>query len=868
MSEKNFLTKALTDAALTRRSFLKWSAALGGTAVLTGGVKSGLKAVEAVTEAAVDQGEWITAACWHNCGGRCLLKAHVVEGTVTRVKTDDTHPDSPDYPQQRGCVRGRAQRHSVFSADRLKYPMKRKNWEPGGGKKELRGRDEWVRISWEEAIGIYASEIKRVKETYGNEAIFGIGHGDMNRPMNLYGGFVQRWGSVSWGTWREMYEHFTGIAGPGYNANNDRFRMRKAKLIIMWGVNSAVSSNGSPTYHYLQAKKAGAKFIFIDPLYTDTAMALADEWIPIRPGTDTAMLLGMAYYMIENNLHDQDFLDKYCVGFDSDHLPEGVDSKENFKDYVLGTFDGQPKTPEWASKICGVTPEKIRGLAQELATTHPSQIVSGGAPARINNGDNLPQTMLTVAWMTGNTGFVGTGCGPSFHNFAGNSGPSLVSAGGTGVSGISNPLVEGGTRVSNDNILNNCEMYDAILSGKYHGKGGEIKDIDIKMIFSHGFGDPLNQRAGASKGIEAFRKMEFVATSTIYLNSTAKYSDLVLPVTTQWERHSGLLTGNREILIYHRQITEPLFEAKDDIVIAREVGIALGLDPLEIDSVPLAQQSYNRLAGASVMKADGSGKEPLLTITAKDITEMGVEGEPQTGRITYQEFKDKGIYQAERSLNDKLGHTELEAFVKDPEANPTKSETGKLQIYSPTVSEWIASSGFTTKGPLPKYDPPIEGYEETFDDFEKGVKGDFPLQLYTIHYMRRSHSSFDNVSYLREQFPQELFMNPVDAEERGIKNGDVIKITSQHGAVIRPVLLTNRMMPGVLTLGQGAWIEMDEETGIDMAGNTNILNGGIPTSQGHTGHNTCIVQVEKYKGSLKLQPDVQWPQRIVFQEAK
>ena len=131
----------------------------------------------------------------------------------------------------------------------------------------------------------------------------------------------------------------------GATANNDRLRMRKAKLIVMWGVNSAVSSNGSPTYHYLQAKKAGAKFIFIDPLYNDTAMALADEWIPIRPGTDTTMLLGMAYHMIENDLHDQAFLDKYCVGFDTDHLPEGVDPKENFKDYVLGTYDGQPKDP-------------------------------------------------------------------------------------------------------------------------------------------------------------------------------------------------------------------------------------------------------------------------------------------------------------------------------------------------------------------------------------------------------------------------------------------------------------------------------------------------------------------------------------------
>ena len=225
----------------------------------------------------------------------------------------------------------------------------------------------------------------------------------------------------------KAYEHYTGIPGSGATANNDRMRMRKAKLIVMWGVNSAVSSNGSPTYYYLQAKKAGAKFIFIDPLYNDTAMALADEWIPIRPGTDTTMLLGMAYHMIVNNLHDQAFLDKYCVGFDADHLPEGVDPKENFKDYVLGTYDGQPKTPEWASKYCGVPPQKIRDLAQELATTHPAQIVTAGAPARINNGECLPHAMLTVAWMSGNTGYIGAGCGPSMHSSAGNPGGSLVS---------------------------------------------------------------------------------------------------------------------------------------------------------------------------------------------------------------------------------------------------------------------------------------------------------------------------------------------------------------------------------------------------------------------------------------------------------
>lgn len=868
MSEKDFLTKALTDTVISRRSFLKWSAVLGGSAALAGGIHAGLRAVQAAGETAQQGGEWIAASCWHNCGGRCLIKANVVDGVVTRVKTDDTHPDSPDYPQQRGCVRGRAQRKSVFSADRLKYPMIRKNWQPGGGNKELRGRDEWVRISWDEAFEIYASEIKRVKESFGNEAIFTVHPGDMGRVLGLYGGYVNRWGSVSWGTWREDYPLLTGISGTGDTSGNDRMRMRKAKLIILWGANPAVSSNGNPAYYYLQAKKAGAKFISIDPYYNDSAMALADEWIPIRPGTDAAMLLGMAYHMIENNLHDQAFLDKYTVGFDSEHMPEGADPKNNFKDYVLGVLDGQAKTPEWAAEICGVPPERIRWLAQEWATTKPACIQTAGAPARINNGEFLPQIMLTVGWMAGNVGFIGSGVGPNMHNRAANAGAALVRTGDAGVEGIPNPLIQGGTRQSNLNALNNCEMWEAILSGKYHA-GGEngIQPIDIRMIISADFGDALNQRTNTNKGIQAFRKVEFVAVSTIYLNTSAKYADLVLPVTTEWERYAGFQTGDREILIFHQQVVKPLFEAKDDWEIAVGVGQKLGLDPKEIAPLSVEQQIYNQLKGAEVKLPDNSGWEPLLTITAEDIAEMGVEGEPQTGRITYQEFKQAGIYRVPRAVDDKLGHTELRGFISDPEANALKTTTGKLEIYCQALSDWIAKNGFNTKDPLPKYETPIEGYEHTFADWERKVKGDYPLQLYTIHYQRRSHSSFDNVPWLREAFPQELFLNPIDAASRGIKNGDIVKVASKHGAVIRPVLLSNRVMPGVVILGQGAWSQVDEASGIDMAGATNTLNGDHATGQGHTGHNTCIVQVEKYTGPLDLQPDHKWPQRIVFEEA-
>ncbi len=237
MSDDNLITKALIDTVLTRRSFIKWSATMA---------------------AAAEQGKWVSVACWHNCGGRCLNKAYVVDGVVVKQKTDDTHPDSPDFPQQRGGARGRSQRRQVFGADRIKYPMKRKNWAPGGGNKELRGVDEWVRISWDEALDIVASELKRVKEKYGNQSIFLPR--TSSRLINAFGGAMDSWGVSSDGAWLQMKDKMSAnLAAP-----SDRLDYRNSKLVVMWNSNPIVSSGGSPAYNYLQAKKAGAKFIFVD----------------------------------------------------------------------------------------------------------------------------------------------------------------------------------------------------------------------------------------------------------------------------------------------------------------------------------------------------------------------------------------------------------------------------------------------------------------------------------------------------------------------------------------------------------------------------------------------------------------------------
>lgn len=894
--------RPIERSGISRRGLLKWTAAaLAGTAALGTTACAGFDERELSetggADSTAEEGRWIPCNCWADCGSKGFNKVYVSNGEAVRMGTDKTHEDTPDCPQLRSCARGRALRGMVFGADRIKYPMKRKNWQPGGGENahgELRGRDEWERITWDEAYTLIAGEIERVIETYGNEGIFlpgccpvMFGDFDIGRLLALKGGYIDRWGSVSSGAWGPLGKIY-GLA----EDCNDRFDLRKSQLIVLWGSNPAWSRTGAPTYDYMQCKEAGAEFAVIDIFYTPTAQALTDDFIGVRPGTDTALLLAMCYVLITqddsetNPLIDWDFVNRCTIGFDADSMPEGADAKDNFKDYVLGTYDGTPKTPEWAAEICGATPAAIEEMALRIAKTERVSIITSPAPARTTNGMAVPQAFMAFGALAGCIGKEGccTGCDAGHAWLQGGyltllrggsilGEPSWTTAGN--VEWITNPLAGDPTLFGAPNgpykhpelpgRINVNEAWTGILNGEYTTGFQQKTPCKVHMIYDRHEND-LNQAPGTMLAIEAYRKVDTVVAQNIVMTSTCQYADIVLPVTTQWERYGDVVGAYREQMLWTSQVCEPLFEAKSDIDIAAELAEYIGVDPKQVRPLEHKQQVVNWVAACEVAKEDGSGFEPLVAITEEDLAELGVEGTPQQGRVPILDFKRDGIFTYERHEGDGLNYIPLKAFREDPEANPISTTvSGKMELYCQEAVDRVHECGFSEIAPIAKYEPAIEGYEETYSDWENKVKGEYPFQLVGVHIPRHSHSTFANVPNLREAFEHPLYMNPVDAEALGMETGETVLITSKWGKSLRPLLVTEIMMPGVLAMGQGAWVDIDEETGIDRAGSVNVLIGPNLVGHGHQAWNSCIVRVDKWDGE-PLEPDYLWEPYEVFKE--
>ena len=306
----SYLDRVQQATQMSRRGFVATTAAATAALAATSLAGCSTNKVEKTEEAAVTtgsdgrdiiNGEWKAAACWHNCGGRCMNKVMVKDGAVIRQKTDDTHEDSFDYPQQRGCVRGKAQQQQCFGADRLKYPIKRKTWSPENPNGEMRGKDEWERISWDEAISYIGDQFKTIKEKYGNQAFLLGSYGSRLAfaPLLAWGGHTSTADTTSHGAYLLNTADTIGIPRTDAGVCNDRTDMLNADTIVFYASNPAWSAAGTPSYHYIRAKEAGVKFITVDPIYTASAQMLDAEWIPIRTGTDIIAMILSKYTSLE-----------------------------------------------------------------------------------------------------------------------------------------------------------------------------------------------------------------------------------------------------------------------------------------------------------------------------------------------------------------------------------------------------------------------------------------------------------------------------------------------------------------------------------------------------------------------------------------
>ncbi len=783
---------------INRRTFLKWSAALGSSMSLIGCSPFG-EGSEGTEQDIAQAGQRLegtkvlSSICWHNCGGRCQIKGQVKDGVVVSFTTDDAGDDSWDNPQARACLKGRAQRQRLYHPDRLKYPMKRVG---------ERGEGKFERITWEEALDTVANELKRIIKEYGNEAFYpiyasGVGGvvsgGASTRLFNLIGGYLGYYGNYS----QANYMYATPYMFGENPAGSSPTTFAKAKLMVLFGDNPANTRVGgvNSSYYLKLAKKNGVKIIVIDPLHTDTVSTFADQWIPIRPTTDSALAAALAHVMVTENLHNQAFLDKYCIGFDEEHMPEGVPAGNSYLSYIMGKKDGMVKTPEWAASRCGIPAETIRQLAREMAGTKPCFILQGRGMQRHANGEFQALSIPVLAAMTGNIGISG-----------GN--PGLYESG---------PPVKLGKFPTGDNPVKPKISFFLFTDAIDHGKdftvenaglqGGQSLKGNIKFIWNHGGNALINQHSDTGRTAQLLKdtdKVEFIVGLDTFMTPSMKFSDIILPGATQFEQDEIISRSmGIGLAMYGNKLVDPLYECRTTYDICTELADRFGL-----------KADYT----------EGKRQEDFL----KDVIDEARKS--QADFPSMEEFKAKGIYKTKPK--EVIAY---QSFIDDPGANPLKTPSGKIEIFSKKLFDMNKPDAIP---PIPKYIAVAEGPEGT-------LKEKYPLQCIGHHTKRRVHSTFDNLSWMEEVEAQAVWINNRDAADRDIRDGEMVKIYNDRGAIIIPARITPRIIPGVCSVPQGAWYDPDKE-GIDRRGCINTLTTWQPTALawGNPQH-TNLVQIEK-----------------------
>ncbi|MEF9890102.1 DMSO/selenate family reductase complex A subunit [Citrobacter sp.] len=779
---------------VSRRDMLKASAAMvslpfmmskKASATTTG---QSVVAMEAIAERVVP------TCSTFDCGGKCDIRAHVADGVVTQITTrPDTELD-PEMPVMRACIRGRGYRKFVYHPDRLKYPMKRV------GK---RGEGKFERISWEEAVTLIADNLQRITAKYGPESRFvhnntatsgGTFSGDkmIRRLLSQTGGYLEYYHSVSLGNTVAATPYTYGVAASG----NSLDTLAETPLVILWGHNPTETIFGHTNHYFQRMKQNGTRFVVVDPRYSDTVSSLADQWIPLLPTTDNALMDAMMYVIISENLHDKAFIERYTLGFDESSMPEGVPKNESLVAYLMGDKDGVCKTPEWAEKITHVPAQTIRQLARDYATTKPAALIQGWGPQRHICGERTARGSTLLATLTGNVGIKGGwaagygGCGNRLFT----TGPEMPE----------NPVKE---KISIMNWVQAAD--DASKVTPEHGlKEADKLKSNIRILFSLAGNYLVNQNPDinqAAKVLEDESKIEFIVVSDLYMTPSAKYADVLLPETSFMERWNiGETWGTANYLILSEKLIEPDFERRSDYEWIREVAAKLGIE-----------QTFSE---------GRTEKEWIEHIWEQTRLSMPDEHLPDFAEL---QVKRRHLFKGKP-------HIAFEDNIRDPQNYPFPTPSGKIEIFSKRL--------YDMQNPeipaLSHYVPAHEGPEDA-------LSKSFPLQMITWKGKNRANSTQYANPWLQEAQIQKLWINPVDAEKRGIVQGDTVRIYNNRGVCMIPAELTPRIIPGVVAMQAGAWWQPDAQ-GIDHGGCPNVLSSSriTPLAKGNS-HQTMLVEVAK-----------------------
>ncbi|MFZ7255146.1 trimethylamine-N-oxide reductase TorA [Avibacterium avium] len=799
----------------SRRDFIKHSSlGLAGTS-LSGGVVGSLVSSKAV---AAEQSTVVTAAHWGPLG------VVVEDGKV--VKSGPAIP-APLTNELQSVVADQ-----LYSETRVKYPMVRKGYLEGNKDTTLRGRDEWVRVSWEQAFDLVAKEIKRVRDSYGATGIYAGSYGWyssgslhaartlLHRYLNVTGGFVGSKGDYSTGAAQVIMPHVLGTIEVYEQQTSWETILESSEIVVLWSANPLTtlriawtSTDQEGLAYFKKLKESGKRIICIDPVRSESCEFLGAEWIPINTATDVPLMLGIAHTLVSEDKHDKAFLKKYTSGYDK------------FEEYLLGKTDGQPKDATWASKLTGVPVEVIKQLANDFATKR-TMLMGGWGMQRQRHGEQSHWMMVTLASMLGQIGLPGGGFGFSYH-YANGGVPTAT--GGILGSITANPAVQAGEKTWLDETSKMAfpvaRVADALLNpGKtIQYNGTEITYPDIKLVYWAG-GNPFVHHQDTNTLVKAFHKPDTFIVNEVNWTPTARMADIVLPVTTSYERNDLTMSGDYSMMnIYPmKQVVPPQFEAKSDYDIFTELAKRAGVEEQFTEN----KSEMDWLKGFYQTAFDAARKNRVLMPKFEKFWE---ENKPIT-------FK----------ANEKAKKwVRYEEFRNDPLLNPLGTPSGKIEIYSDVVAKM-------------NYDD-CKGYPSWMEpaEFAGNTTAEAPLALVTPHPYYRLHSQLAHTS-LRQKYAvndrEPVLIHKDDAATRGIVDGDIVRIFNSRGQVLAGAVVTDGIIKGTVALHEGAWYDPADLGQSDKPlcknGCPNVLTRDEGTSKLAQGNspNTCIVQVEKFTG--------------------